>query len=43
MHASTDEQRSRERIQALAEQLYRERYRYLLGIAVKNAANRARR
>ena len=41
MYASTAEQRSRERAMALAEQLYRERYHYLLGIATRNAANRA--
>ncbi len=40
MYASTEEQRRRERVQALAEQLYRERYPYLLRIAVKHAANR---
>ena len=39
MYARTAEQRSRERVQALAEQLYRERYPYLLRIAAKNAAN----
>lgn len=39
MYASTAEQRSRERVQALAEKLYRERYPYLLRIATKNAAN----
>jgi DNA-directed RNA polymerase specialized sigma24 family protein len=40
MHTSTEEQRRRERVQALAEQLYRERYDYLLRIATRNAANR---
>ncbi len=41
MHASTEEQQMRNQVQALAEQLYRERYDYLLRIAVKHAANRA--
>lgn len=39
MYAST-EQCSRERVQVLAEELYRERYHYLLRIATRNAANR---
>jgi DNA-directed RNA polymerase specialized sigma24 family protein len=38
MYAST-EQRSRERVQVLADQLCRERYHYLLRIATKNTAN----
>jgi RNA polymerase sigma factor (sigma-70 family) len=41
MYASTAEQRSRERVQALADQLYRERRPYLLRIAVKNSATEA--
>ncbi len=40
MSASTEEQRRREQVQGLAEQLYRERYDYLLRIATRNAANR---
>ncbi len=40
MYASTAEQQRRAKVQALAEQLYRERYDYLLRIAVKHAANR---
>ncbi len=40
MQTSTEEQRRREQVQALAEQLYRERYHYLLRTAVKHAANR---
>lgn len=40
MQSSTEEQRRRERVKTLAEQLYRERYDYLLRIAVKHAANR---
>ena len=40
MYASSAEQRRRNEVQTLAEQLYRERYHYLLRIAVKNAANR---
>jgi len=40
MHASTTEQQRRNQVQTLAEQLYRERYDYLLRIAVKHAANR---
>jgi RNA polymerase sigma factor (sigma-70 family) len=40
MYASTD-QPSRERVKALAEQLYRERRRYLLRIALRNAAGPA--
>ncbi len=40
MYASTTEQRSRERVRVLAEQLYRERYDHLLRIAATNAANR---
>lgn len=39
MYASTAEQRSRERVQVLAEQLYRKRYPHLFRIALKNAAN----
>jgi DNA-directed RNA polymerase specialized sigma24 family protein len=39
MYAST-EQRKRERVYVLADQLYRERYQYLLRIATRNAANR---
>ena len=39
MYAST-EQHSRERVRALAEELYRQRYQYLLRIATRNAANR---
>lgn len=37
MYAGT-EQRNRERVQALADQLYRERYHYLLRIARRNGA-----
>ena len=40
MQTSTEEQQRRARVQVLAEQLYRERYDYLLRIAVKHAANR---
>ena len=40
MYASTTEQQRRNQVQALAEQLYRERYDYLLRIALKHAANR---
>jgi len=40
MYASTTEQQRRNQVQALAEQLYRERYDYLLRIAAKHAANR---
>ena len=40
MYANSAEQRRDARIKDLAEQLYRERYPYLLRIAVKNAANR---
>ncbi len=40
MYASTEEQRRRDQVQGLAEQLYRERHDYLLRIAVKHAANR---
>lgn len=40
MYAST-EQRNRERVQVLADKLYRERRHYLLRIAAKNAANEA--
>jgi DNA-directed RNA polymerase specialized sigma24 family protein len=40
MYASSAEQDRRAKAQALAEQLYRERYEYLLRIAVKHAANR---
>jgi RNA polymerase sigma factor (sigma-70 family) len=39
MYAST-EQQGRERVHVLAEELYRERYHYLLRIATRNAANR---
>ena len=38
MYTETAEQGRSTEVQALAEQLYRERYRYLLGIAVNNAA-----
>ena len=41
MYATSTEQRRRNEVQTLAEQLYRERYHYLLRIAVKNAANLA--
>jgi RNA polymerase sigma factor (sigma-70 family) len=40
MYSNTAEQRNRERVQVLAEDLYRERYHYLLRIANRNAANR---
>jgi RNA polymerase sigma factor (sigma-70 family) len=40
MYAST-EQRSRERVQVLADQLYRERYHYLLRIARRNGVSAA--
>jgi len=40
MHTSTKEQQRRQRVKTLAEQLYRERYEYLLRIARKHAANR---
>ncbi len=40
MYASTAEQQRRTKVQALAEQLYRERYDSLLRIAVRHAANR---
>lgn len=40
MYAST-EQRRRARVQALADELYRERYHHLLRIARANAFNRA--
>jgi DNA-directed RNA polymerase specialized sigma24 family protein len=40
MYAST-KQRNRERVQALADQLYRERHRYLMRIAARNAASHA--
>jgi RNA polymerase sigma factor (sigma-70 family) len=40
MYASSAEQDRRAKVQALAEQLYRERYNYLLRIAVKHAASR---
>ena len=40
MYAST-EQRSRERIQVLADKLYRERHHYLLRIARRNGAGTA--
>jgi RNA polymerase sigma factor (sigma-70 family) len=38
MYASTTEQRSRERVQALAEKLYCERHHHLVRIALKNGA-----
>jgi RNA polymerase sigma factor (sigma-70 family) len=41
MYASTTEQSRRAKVQAIAERLYRQRYPYLLRIAVKNAANEA--
>jgi RNA polymerase sigma factor (sigma-70 family) len=41
MYANSAQQQRRAQVKALAEQLYRERYRHLLGIAVKNAANHA--
>jgi hypothetical protein len=37
MYTSTTEQRNRERVQVLADQLYRERYHYLLRIARRTA------
>ena len=40
MYAGTAEQQRRNQVQALAEQLYRDRYDYLLRIATRNAANR---
>ena len=40
MYARTTEQDRRAQVQALAEEIYRERYDYLLRIAVKHAANR---
>jgi RNA polymerase sigma factor (sigma-70 family) len=40
MYAGSAEQRRRNEVQTLAEALYRERYHYLLRIAVRNAANR---
>ena len=39
MYARSVEQQRRNKVQTLAEQLYRERYHYLLRIAVKKAAN----
>ncbi len=41
MYYARTEQRSRERVQALADKLYRERHPYLLRIATKNAHNDA--
>lgn len=41
MYSSTAEQRKRSAVQALAEKLYRQRYTYLLRIAVRNAAGEA--
>lgn len=41
MYATSTEQQRRTRVRGLAEQLYRERYHYLLHIAVKNAASEA--
>jgi RNA polymerase sigma factor (sigma-70 family) len=41
MYASTTEQQRYAEVQVLATKLYRERYRYLFRIAVKNAANEA--
>ena len=41
MYSSTTEQRSRERVQVLADRLYRERYHYLLRIARANGAGTA--
>ncbi len=38
MYAST-EQQNRERVQALAEELYRERFHYLRRIALRNGAS----
>lgn len=40
MHTDTAEQRRQARVWPLAEQLYRERHRYLLRIARRNAADR---
>lgn len=40
MYASTADHDRRPQVQALAERLYRERYDYLLRIAVRHAANR---
>jgi len=41
MYSSSAEQRRREKVRALSDQLYRERYEHLLRIAAKNAANLA--
>jgi DNA-directed RNA polymerase specialized sigma24 family protein len=41
MYATSTEQRRRTEVQGLADQLYRERRRYLLRIAVRNAASEA--
>jgi RNA polymerase sigma factor (sigma-70 family) len=41
MYATSTEEQRGTRVRALAEQLYRERYHYLLHIAVKNAAGEA--
>jgi RNA polymerase sigma factor (sigma-70 family) len=41
MYATSTEQQRGTRVRVLAEQLYRERYHYLLHIAVKNAAGEA--
>jgi DNA-directed RNA polymerase specialized sigma24 family protein len=41
MYSNTAEQQRRERVQALAEELYRERRQYLLRIATRNAATEA--
>ena len=41
MYASSTEQQRRNEVQTLAEQLYRERYHYLLRIATRNSANYA--
>ncbi len=41
MYVTSTEQGSRQRVQALAEQLHREHYPFLLRIAVRNAANHA--
>ena len=40
MYANTEDQARLAKVQVLAEQLYRERYDYLMRIAVKHAANR---
>jgi DNA-directed RNA polymerase specialized sigma24 family protein len=39
MYASSAEQQRHNRVQVLADKLYRERYHYLLRIALKNAAD----